>query len=236
MDHAKVGDLDSMARCVRRALQFDEQRLRAHPYSATIKFAVAFDLALLGEQAARRGAMPEALAYYERTLALRRQVLHSDPGNALAQHRYFLGLNSIARVKRMMGDADAARLAYHQAIDALARLPAAGSDPIWHVAIGQVYAGYGLLLLESPSKRLEGCSWLRRALDQWQNTGDMRGSLIQLRDGEKEAVEKGLAERCVSADAQLCSGQKQNSPETRKQSSGTPIHPSPCSTIESQFR
>jgi tetratricopeptide (TPR) repeat protein len=198
MDHAKAGDLDSMGRSVRRALQLDEERLKAQPDSAAIQFAIAFDLGLLGEHATRRGALPEALAYYERTLELRRQVLQSDPGNALVQHRYFLALNSIARVKRMMGDVAAARLAYRQAIDALARLPAAGSDPIWHVAIGQVYAGYGLLLSESPAERSEGCSWLRQALEQWQKTSNMRGSLIQLRDGEKETVEKGLAERCVS--------------------------------------
>ena len=77
----QLGDFTAATRDANRALELDEARRKANPKDVNTPLDVAFDLSELAEAAIGRHDFAPALASYQRSLAIREELLRRDPKN-----------------------------------------------------------------------------------------------------------------------------------------------------------
>jgi len=99
-----------------QALATDEKRLAASPASVERQLDLSFDLSTLGSLS-RKGDPIAAVAYFRRTVELRRAVAASDPQSILYRDRLAAALVYWAFAQLSLGRADLAKPAFTEAID-----------------------------------------------------------------------------------------------------------------------
>jgi tetratricopeptide (TPR) repeat protein len=148
----------------RRALQLDEQRLAATPKDRQAQFDVAIDLANVANLLARRKAVAEALALYDRSVGMREAMVRSDPGDVQGRVALARALHITAGWRYAFEEFAGARRDIDRAIAVAGPLVAATQEA--DVTLRLVRAlTLRARLHQRDRRRAHACGDLRRAAD-----------------------------------------------------------------------
>jgi len=103
-----MDDYDAALEHYQRALTLDEQRAAHAPANRTAAFDVAIDLSNVAHVQAGRKRYADAMALYERSLAIRERLASSDPQDTLARAKVAYVQLQMGLVAKASGDRVAA--------------------------------------------------------------------------------------------------------------------------------
>ena len=164
-----------------RALALDQQRLDHAPADRLAKLDMAIDLGNVANTHWRRNAVTDAIEMFRRSLAIREELLASDPKDANAVLRVAFVHAQPGEGLRQRGDDDASMDHFRQAIQLYER--ANVSDEAEKVNVGKVWIG--IATLETARGRsAAACQASGQAFDMYRGASErMR---INLNRGDKD--------------------------------------------------
>jgi non-specific serine/threonine protein kinase/serine/threonine-protein kinase len=112
----------------RRAVQLDESRVAGAPGNRQAQLDAAISVAGLGRVLEKRERLDEALRMFERSVAIRRSVVDSDPADVRARDRLGIALSDLARVQFARGGTTDARQSAQDSIRILEAVTAVTQD------------------------------------------------------------------------------------------------------------
>jgi non-specific serine/threonine protein kinase/serine/threonine-protein kinase len=89
---------------VLKALELDEKRTGADPNSALAQLDLSFDLSLLASLSANQGDFAGAVAYWQRTIRVRRSLVDADPRDVRARDRLVFAYLWSSEARRNLND------------------------------------------------------------------------------------------------------------------------------------
>lgn len=127
----------------RRAVQLDESRAAAWPDNRQARLDTAISVAGLGHLLETRGQLDEASRMFERSVAIRRSLVDSDPADVLARDRLGVALSNLARVQLARGGKAEARASAHDSTRILEGVAGVTRDRPVHDRLAYAYFQLG---------------------------------------------------------------------------------------------
>jgi hypothetical protein len=103
-------------------LELDARRLTLAPHDRSVQFDAAISYANAGAMAQHAGSLDAALSLFERSVALRRRIVASDPADVQAQERLGWVLARIANLHLARNDVGAALQCAREAVSVQQRV------------------------------------------------------------------------------------------------------------------
>jgi len=145
---------------VLRAAELDSERFAAEPHNPQVKMDYTIALGMVAEVQARRGRYDEALAQYERQLALRREISAADPANVHARHFLAHTLMQVAEMHVLAGRPRLAASPLEESVSLVGTLPEHDTTTTVSLAVANLLRGEIAL-----ASRRDPCPDYRRMAD-----------------------------------------------------------------------
>jgi non-specific serine/threonine protein kinase/serine/threonine-protein kinase len=160
--HLGRKDDDTAFEHARLAAEMYARRLAHDPHDAGAKQDYAIALGQMGVCRKRPGFREEALTYYSRSLAIRRELWESDRANVNAREHLMYMLTETGRVQVSLGRWAEARTHLQEAIEHASAMFGKVSSS---VPLETLIQGYSHLGAVARGLKSDPCPWFRKSLD-----------------------------------------------------------------------
>jgi tetratricopeptide (TPR) repeat protein len=189
----RTGDAAGALEAYLTALEMRERLAGADPrYQETLPMV----LKEVGTALVRTGKLSEAKVYYDRALAIGKQLVAENPGDARLRRSLSVTYNRIGEGLYLTGDYDLAAARFQEAVKIRTKLQQENPDSgraRRDVGVSRYFLGRALLKLEQPQQAMESFGYFLRVSEQRVTASPQDQSAVRDLAAAHEAVGQAMA-------------------------------------------